>query len=118
MSSHFEKTPAVQDFNIDELRGQREQGGDPYMQFLKVPSMRMGVYALAAGAEDKQAPHDEDEVYYVIKGRAVLRVGTEEHPVAPGSIVFVAAHEVHKFHSIEEGLEVLVFFSSGDHRGC
>ncbi len=106
----------VQDFTIDKLLTEREQSGDPYLQFLKVPSVRMGIYALAAGEEDKQSSHDEDEVYYVLRGRAVLRVGTEEHPVAPGSLVFVAAHEPHRFHSIQEALQILVFFSSGPPR--
>src|SRR6266403_1184229 len=35
----------VQDFTIHELLTEREQSGDPYLQFLKVPSMRMGIYA-------------------------------------------------------------------------
>jgi mannose-6-phosphate isomerase-like protein (cupin superfamily) len=103
---------AAQAFALDQIRTRREQSGNDYFQFLKVPSLRMGVYSLAAGAEDKQSPHEEDEVYYVLHGRAVLRVDAEEHPVEPGSIVFVAAHAVHKFHSITEPLEVLVFFSA------
>jgi mannose-6-phosphate isomerase-like protein (cupin superfamily) len=70
------------------------------------------VYALAAGAEDKQSPHTEDEVYHVLRGRAVLRVDSQDYPVQAGSIVFVAAHAVHRFHSIQEPLETLVFFSA------
>jgi mannose-6-phosphate isomerase-like protein (cupin superfamily) len=106
------KPPIAQSFGIDQLREQREKSGNAYLPFLKVPSMRMGVYALAAGADDKQSPHDEDEVYYVLRGRGTLRVESEEHPVQPGSLVFVAAHAAHKFHSITEPLELLVFFSS------
>lgn len=101
----------AQAFAIGELRARREETGNEYLQFLKVPSMRMGVYSLAAGAEDKQSPHEEDEVYYVLSGRATLRVDAQEHPMQPGSLVFVAAHATHKFHSITEPLEVLVFFS-------
>jgi len=106
------KPPVAQAFGIDQLRSQREKSGNAYLPFLKVPSMRMGVYALGAGADDKQSPHDEDEVYYVLSGRGTLRVESEEHPVQPGSLVFVAAHAAHKFHSITEPLEVLVFFSA------
>jgi len=103
---------AAQAFALDQVRSSREQSGKDYLQFLKVPSMRMGVYALAAGAEDKQSPHEEDEVYYVLKGRATIRVDADDHPVEPGSLVFVAAHAIHKFHTITEPLEVLVFFSA------
>jgi mannose-6-phosphate isomerase-like protein (cupin superfamily) len=106
------KPPVAQSFGIDQLRLQREKSGNAYLQFLKVPSMRMGVYALGAGADDTQPTHNEDEVYYVLSGRGTLRVESEEHPVQSGSLVFVAAHATHKFHSITEPLEVLVFFSA------
>ena len=44
----------------------------------------------------------------------MLRDGSEDYPVQPGSILFVAAlHGEHKFHSISEPLEVLVFFAAG-----
>jgi len=112
MNQDPNKPPVAQAFGIDQLRSQREKSGNAYLPFLKVPSMRMGVYALGAGADDKQSPHDEDEVYYVLSGRGTLRVESEEHPVQPGSLVFVAAHATHKFHSITEPHELLVFFSA------
>lgn len=102
--------PPAQAFSLEILRAGREQSGIEYLQFLKIPSMRMGIYALAAGAEDKQSPHEEDEVYYVLRGRAVLRVDLQDYPVQPGSLVFVAARAAHRFHSIREPLETLVFF--------
>jgi len=110
MTQPTNSNSAAQAFAIDELHARREKSGESYLQFLKIPSMRMGVYSLAAGAEDKH------EVYYVTKGRATLRVDSQEFPVQPGSIVFVAAHAVHRFHSITEPLEVLVFFSSAPAR--
>jgi mannose-6-phosphate isomerase-like protein (cupin superfamily) len=106
------KPPAAEVFNLDELRANRERSGKEYLPFFKVPSMRMGVYALAAGADDTQSPHEEDEIYYVVRGRAVLRVDSKDYPVEAGSLVFVAAQAVHKFHSIQEPLETLVFFSA------
>ena len=48
---------------------------DPYLEFLRVPSLSVGLYALPAGAEDPQEPHTEDEVYHVVGGRARIRVG-------------------------------------------
>jgi mannose-6-phosphate isomerase-like protein (cupin superfamily) len=95
---------------LDELRANRERSGKEHLPFFEVPSMRMGVYALAAGADDTQSPHEEDEVYYAVRGRAVLQVDSKDYPVEAGSLVFVAAHAVHKFHSIQEPLETLVIF--------
>ncbi|MEE9263897.1 MAG: cupin domain-containing protein [Vicinamibacteria bacterium] len=51
-------------------------------------------------------------LYCIISGRAVLRVGDEDQSVQPGSMVFVKAQVEHRFHSITERLQVLVFFSS------
>ena len=60
---------------------------------------------------DRQKPHAEDEVYYVISGYGSIRVADEDRPVKPGSLVFVAAGIEHRFHSIEEDLRVLVFWA-------
>ena len=78
-----------------------------------MPSLSAGLYTLKAGAKDLQGPHDEDEVYYVISGRARLRVGDEEHRVGPGSILYVKATSAHSFFEIEEDVTLLVFFASG-----
>jgi mannose-6-phosphate isomerase-like protein (cupin superfamily) len=69
------------------------------------------VYELPAGGVDGQQPHAEDEVYYIVNGRATLRIGEDEHPVEPGSVAFVAAQVPHAFHSIIEPLTALVFFA-------
>jgi mannose-6-phosphate isomerase-like protein (cupin superfamily) len=66
-----------------------------------------------AGAKDLQAPHDEDEVYAVVAGRARLRIGEQEREVGPGSILFVRATEEHSFVEILEDITLLVFFASG-----
>ncbi len=94
----------------DVIRHQTEAGLD-YHQFINEGSLSLGRYALAAGAVDGQAPHDEDEVYYVVSGRAKIRVGDEEQPVGPGTMVFVAAHVPHQFFDIAEDLSILVFFA-------
>lgn len=76
--------------------------------------MSAGIYALPAGSSDPQKPHQQDEIYYVIRGRARMRVGTEDQPVATGSVIFVEAGVEHRFHDIEEELEILVTFSPAE----
>ena len=71
----------------------------------------MGLYVLPAGSADPQSPHTEDEVYYVVSGAATLRVGSEDRPVKPGTLVYVEAGAEHKFHSITENLTLLVMFA-------
>ena len=98
-------------FNIDDLRRDRAASGRSYLPFLNVPTLRTGLYELAAGSEDGQNPHDDDEVYYVLSGRAQLSVAGESQEVAPGDVIFVGANVEHHFHDITEDLSVLVFFS-------
>jgi mannose-6-phosphate isomerase-like protein (cupin superfamily) len=101
-------------FDIAELRQRRAQGSGPYLEFLSVAAMSAGLYVLPAGGTDRQIPHHEDELYYVIRGRARLRVASEEHAVGEGSIIFVAAKVEHRFYEIQEELVVLVFFAPAE----
>lgn len=98
-------------FETDTLATERRRHDAPYHEFLRVASMSCGIYFLAAGAEDRQSPHSEDEVYYVVSGEAKIRIGTEDHPVRPGSVVYVQANAPHRFHSIARDLTVLVVFA-------
>ena len=101
-------------YEIDKIAIQRGATDNRYLEFLRVPSLSMGLYELLAGQDDPQQPHSEDEVYYVIKGRAQIRIGQEDRPVQPGSIIYVAAFDEHRFHSIGEDLTVLVFFAPAE----
>ncbi len=98
-------------FRLSDLEDRREIEGNLYLQFLSKEKLSVGVYKLKAGVIDPQNPHKEDEVYYVVQGRAKIRVGTERKEVSPGSIIYVGAGVNHKFIDIKEDLEVLVFFA-------
>jgi mannose-6-phosphate isomerase-like protein (cupin superfamily) len=101
-------------FHIAELRKRLAQGGEPYFEFLRVPALSAGVYTLPAEGKDSQSPHKEDELYYVVRGRARMRVAVEEHEVSEGSVIFVAAGVHHYFYEIKEELVVLVFFAPAE----
>lgn len=96
---------------IAEIAGQRAQSGKLYHEFLRVPAMSAGLYVLAAGATDLQQPHHEDEIYYVVRGRARFRAGDEDGEISAGSVLFVAAEVEHRFHDVTEELALLVFFA-------
>ena len=101
-------------FEIDQLDKQRGRAGKSYLEFLRVSSMSAGVYTLPAGATDQQKPHREDEMYYVVRGRARMRAGSEDHDVSQGSVIFVAAEVEHRFYDIVEELVMLVFFAPAE----
>ncbi len=96
---------------IDE---QRSQSNKLYREFLRVPAMSAGLYVLAAGAIDQQRPHHEDEMYYVVRGRARFHAGEEDNEISAGSLLFVAADVEHHFYDIAEELAVLVFFAPAE----
>ncbi len=105
----------VDNFTLADLSATRAHSGKLYHEFLRVPSMSAGLYELAAGATDPQQPHTEDELYYVVRGKAHIRVGEEDAPVEAGSLIFVAANVEHRFHSITEDLSILVFFAPAEY---
>jgi mannose-6-phosphate isomerase-like protein (cupin superfamily) len=101
-------------FELSDLTGRQAASGRPYLEFITVPDLSVGLYVLAAGQPDLQQPHTEDEVYYVISGRGRVTVGDDVRDVEPGSIVFVATAVPHRFHDIAEDLTLLVAFGPAE----
>ncbi len=104
-------------FDCQSLIERQQESGVPYLEFLRVPDLSCGIYSLAAGAKDLQSTHDEEEVYYVISGRARIKVEDEERVVGPGTILYVGGTSEHSFVEIEEDTTLLVFFASGGPAG-
>ena len=100
--------------NVDEIDRARKQNGKLYREFLRVGAMSAGLYVLPAGATDPQRPHHEDEMYYVIRGRARFKAGDEDREISAGSVLFVAAEVEHRFYDVLEELAVLVFFAPAE----
>ena len=101
---------------IDEVLARQRAAGAPYLEFIRVPDLSVGLYVLPAAGVDRQGPHAEDEVYHVVAGRGRITVGEESRPVEIGSVVYVRARAPHRFHDIEEELHVLVFFAPAESR--
>lgn len=94
-------------FAIDEQRAV----GKKYLEFLRTGQMSAGVYRLAAGDVDGQQPHTEEEIYYVVRGRARFVSGERDIAVSAGDVLLVPAGEPHRFYEITEELELLVVFA-------
>lgn len=105
--------------NVFDFSQMLASSKEPYVEFLRVPSMSVGMYVLDVGATDHQKPHTEDEVYYVASGRAKMRTETDGHTetfeVGPGSIIFIPARVEHAFCDINQRLAVMVFFAPAEH---
>ena len=106
-------------FNIRELQVERSKSGKRYLEFLRVPALSTGLYVLPKEGQDQQTPHKQDEIYYVISGRARMKItrddqAPEDRLVVGGTVIFVEAGTEHRFHSIEEELVVLVVFGPAE----
>ena len=99
-------------YDIEDLIEELESSDKDYLPFINQPSLRTGLYTLPAGAVDKQQPHDMDEVYYILNGKASFTAGDKVTQIEKGSVLFVEANLEHRFHDIEENLQILVFFST------
>ena len=101
-------------YSVNEIK-KRIHGRPIFEEFLRVPAMSCGVYVLEPGELDLQRPHNEDEIYYVVSGSARMRV-TGDQPeqdrmIGPGDVIFIKAHEEHRFHDVTQELVLLVVFA-------
>jgi mannose-6-phosphate isomerase-like protein (cupin superfamily) len=107
-------TDAWKVFHLDELTPKVQSDEPCFHEFLRTPGLSSALYRLPAGAKDMQAPHLEDEIYFVVEGKASLKIGDTEKDVGPGSILYVRATEEHSFFDITEDLTLLAFFGKAD----
>lgn len=117
MARWFIPSPQTQDvseafYELKELEQQLTESKRRYLPFLNVETLRTGLYVLPAGVEDKQQPHEHDEVYYVISGRSKFMAGGKTTEAKAGSVLYVKAKTEHRFFDIEEELKMMVFFSN------
>ena len=96
---------------LPDLAEQHRRLGEPWLEFMRYPALSVGLYVLEPGEPDRQSPHTEDEIYYVVEGRGQITVGEETRPIGPGSVIYVATAVPHHFHDIGERLALLVVFA-------
>jgi mannose-6-phosphate isomerase-like protein (cupin superfamily) len=110
-------------YQLEDLSAEQTASSRRYLEFLHVPAMSAGLYVLPANGRDEQKPHQQDEMYYVVRGRARMQITrgetshgdtSEDRLVKSGTVIFVEAGTEHRFHSIEEELVVLVFFAPAE----
>jgi mannose-6-phosphate isomerase-like protein (cupin superfamily) len=83
--------------------------GGGYEVVHESPGLELGVYVLVAPEPDRQQPHAEDEVYFVLEGSGTLEVDGVPVPLVEGDTIFVPAGAEHAFTGYEQ-LSLLVVF--------
>jgi mannose-6-phosphate isomerase-like protein (cupin superfamily) len=64
----------------------------------------------APKGQDPQTPHGRDELYIVAAGHGNFRVGDRVDAFVPGALLYVAAHETHRFEDFSDDFAVWVVF--------
>lgn len=90
------------------LESLERQAGPRYLQLFRHGSLVVELYA--PRGHDPQAPHSRDEVYVVASGSGLFFDGLSRRPFGPGSFLFVAAGQPHRFEDFSADFAAWVFF--------
>lgn len=60
--------------------------------------------------KDYQTPHDQDELYFIVKGSGNLNIEGVPHLFSEGDALFVPAGKKHRFENFEKGLTMWAVF--------
>jgi mannose-6-phosphate isomerase-like protein (cupin superfamily) len=101
--------PLSDAFEVGQIaaRLRAENGG--YEVFHSSPGIDLGVYVLVAPEPDRQQPHEWDEIYLVLEGRATLTVEDEAIPLGGGEAAYVKAGAEHRFTDYKSVSLLVVF---------
>jgi mannose-6-phosphate isomerase-like protein (cupin superfamily) len=82
--------------------------GEPFIEAMRHGTMSVEVFA--PRGEDAQSPHEQDELYFVVSGAAEFWHEGATTPVATGDVLFVAAHDRHRFAKMTDDFVTWVVF--------
>jgi len=103
------------EFNTSDYLKEIKKNPDEYFHtFINRENLAAGIILLEPGEEDTQAPHDSDEIYYVIRGDGYLKINKKDYPVSEGKAFFVAKNVEHFFFGNSKELAVFYFFGGSD----
>jgi len=73
--------------------------------------MSMVIFYIAPGSDIPEHSHPHEQMGTVLKGALELTIGDEKKVVRPGDAWRIPSDVAHSGHSLDEGAEVLEFFS-------
>lgn len=90
--------PKFWHFNVLDAANRIPGGGQqlPIATLMERGDLRMSIYA--PRNEDRQQPHAEDEIYFVIRGSGHFTAGDQRCSFNGGDLLFVPAGVEHRFY--------------------
>jgi mannose-6-phosphate isomerase-like protein (cupin superfamily) len=92
-----------------ELVERLDEGDRNYAEVLSEDSMSVEVAQYPNPAP--KTPHREDELYVILSGSGMIRVGDETHAVEEGDVVYVEQGVDHDFFDIDDEITALIVFA-------
>ena len=91
-----------------------DASGAAYEEHLRRPDLSLGTYSLKSWSHRPAGPARRGRDLRRHRGAWAVHQRGQTIDVAAGSVFFVPAHEVHRFHDVTEDLAVLVFFGPAE----
>ena len=92
----------------------RNDKNNYFHTFLNTQSLAAGILVLQPGEEDTQTPHENDEIYYILKGNGFLKINKKDYLVSEGMSYYVKKNIEHYFFGNTKELVVFYFFGGPD----
>ena len=70
----------------------------------RAPSFSMRQFEVAAGGHTPEHSHAHEHEVFVLEGSGVVMEGQREHPLRPGTVVFVPPDQRHQFRNTGPGV--------------
>ena len=102
------------EFDTSEYLKNISKSKSYFHTFINRDNLAAGILRLEPGEEDTQAPHDSDEIYYVVRGDGFLNIDGKDYDISEGMSYFVEKNIEHKFHGNKKELVVMYFFGGPD----
>lgn len=101
-------------FDTNQFLKEISKGKSYFHTFINKGNLAAGILKLGPNEEDTQAPHESDEVYYIVRGDGFLKIDGKDYPVSEGMSYYVEKNIPHNFHGNKKELVVLYFFGGPD----
>ncbi len=102
------------EFNLQDYLEKINKTNSYFHTFINKDNLAVGVLSLKPDEEDKQEPHESDEIYFIISGNGYLKIKDKDFKVSKHKLFFVAKNVPHFFHGNTKELTVLYFFAGFD----
>ena len=101
-------------FDTNQYLRELVKGKSYFHTFINKDSLAAGILRLEPREDDTQTQHDNDEIYYVVRGDGFLNIDGKDYSLSEGMSYYVAKNVKHKFHGNKTELIVLYFFGGSD----